>query len=254
MILRTVIRDCLVLAWSVPLESVPELPGALRPERRVSDDGDRALAFGLCFFHEGIRLAALPIVRFSYPQFGLALAVKDGNGVPSLLFRRLMVPGWVRPAVRLMVRQPTEAAHLSFDRPSKSQEIGRWSWSVEQGGAGLAIAGKLGAPGRSEVFPSWSAAVEGFRGRRRGYFATASGYRRLESCLPETDPWPLSVEVEDSGLLASCLPAAEGAPETAMLFSELPLTFELAKEPALARARGRRVPQPAPSRRSGLCV
>ncbi|MCB1055384.1 MAG: DUF2071 domain-containing protein [Acidobacteria bacterium] len=259
MILRTVVRDCLLLNWILPIEALPPLPLPLRYEIHPEGGESKVVATAYLFFHEGFRLAALPIVRFSYPQFSLGLAVVDGDGVSSVLLCRVLVPAWVIPAARLVAREPVESARLDFDRPSAQLEAGSWRWSVSDG-AGFAVEAEQGMPAGGAGDRRWCEQVEQLRGRRRSYFRTARGFRRIATELPRVDPWPMKARVGDTSLLVDCLSGAggevldgaDGWPEVdaAFFFAELPLRYDLSLAPPIRFAHG--VPQPAASRRCAL--
>jgi len=251
--LRTVVRDCLLLRWDLPEAALGPLPPPLRYEAHCSGGERRVPTFALLCFHEGFRLAALPMLRFSYPQFSLALAVTDGQSVPSLWFQRLLVPAWVLPAARFVARRPVSTARLEFDRPSKGLDAEVWRWAVEKEES-LEVSARLAAPTNGEGKGGWEAHVEYFRQRRRSYFGSPKGPRCFETEIPAVPAWPVAVEVHDSGLLSACLPLAEEAPwpqpSSALLFPELPLISKLLLEPQVKRAHG--VPQPATSRPTSL--
>ncbi|MDY7094899.1 MAG: DUF2071 domain-containing protein [Acidobacteriota bacterium] len=252
MILRTIVRDCLLLNWAVPTEALPPLPLPLRYEIHAIDGESRVLVTALFLFHEGVRLAAVPMVRFSYPQFSFALSVLDGDGVPSMLLRRVLVPTWVFPAAKLLGREPVATARLAFDRPSADLGAESWSWTVEDG-ARLRVEACQGPPAEASRNGDFFQQVEYFRRRRRSYFRTGKGFRRVATEIPEVDPWPMSARVAEGALLEACLPLG-GSPwpqvESAFLFPDLPLRYDLSLKPRLRLQPG--VPQPAASRRQGL--
>lgn len=253
MILRTTVRDCLLLNWALPTEALPPLPLPLRYEIHAVRGESRVLATAYLFFHEGFRLAAMPLVRFSYPQFSLGLSIIDGDGVPSVLLRTVLVPRWVLPAAKLVARTPVEGARLDYDRPSASLDAGEWRWSVENG-RGFAVEAKQGLPAGESGRGGFLQQVEYARRRRRSYFRTRRGFRRIATNLPEVDPWPMRAKLVESSLLDRCLPLAAEAEwpalESAFLFPELPLRYDLSFERRMRPQRA--VPQPAASRRQGL--
>lgn len=249
----------MLLNWALPIEALPALPLPLRYEIHPADGESKVMATAYLFFHEGFRLAALPIVRFSYPQFSLGLAVVDGEGVPSVLLCRVLVPAWVLPAARLVAREPVQSARLDFDRPTVQLEAPSWRWSVTNGDT-LAVEAEQGLPVTAGDDRDWSTQVEYFRRRRRSYFRTAKGFRRIATELPRVDPWPMKARVDDTSLLIECL-AAEGRtylesaggwpPVTsALFFAELPLRYDFSLAPSIRFAQ--RIPQPAASRRCAL--
>lgn len=243
-------RDCLLLNWTLPADLLPAAPAPLRYELLRGSGERQVMVTALLFYHEGVRLASLPFVRFSYPQFCLAAAVLDGDGQPALLFRQVLAPMWVVVATRLVVQQPLIPARLHFDRPSRQLEAEGWCWQIQQGTSSLRLDAQQSTPtlGMSSLFPSWRMAVDYFRQRRRAYYQGRRGLRCVETFyLPRVDAWPMSVNVVDPGLLQHCLPLPEAEgwarPHSSMLFPDLPLSFELSLVPAMALPRP--LPQPA---------
>ena len=129
-VLRTVVRDCLYLNWAFPVELLPSLPEPLSYEEHL--DGGTCYAFGsaLLFRHEHLHLVGLPFLRFSYPQFHLRFYVRDHEGVPSVYFQSILVPGWVVPSARWVAHQPALAAQFRYPQPSTGAESEEWSWEV----------------------------------------------------------------------------------------------------------------------------
>lgn len=250
------VRDGLVLNWALAEEALPPAPAPLAYQLHHPEgtNGPRILASALLSFHDAVPLSALPVLRLSYPQFSLALAVVDGEGVPSFLFRRILVPPWVLPAARLVVRQPVEVARLSFDRPSEARDKDVWRWRIEKEEA-FEVSARLAAPQGRPLTGSWERDVELFRRRRRGYFLGPKGLLRgVRTSIPEAAFLPLAAEVRENALLSHCLPLMEGAPwpclHSAVLFPELPFESELCLTPQVAL--NQQLPQPAASRRSSL--
>jgi hypothetical protein len=254
MILRTEIRDCLLLSWAFPARQLPALPPPLRYEGHLIEGEKKVLAVALLFHQAGFRLAALPLLRLAYPQFCLALSIVDGDGCPALYFRRLLLPGWLTPAARLLSTPPVATARLDFPSPSEDPDAGQWCWRVEWDGGLLAVTAALASPGSSPFFSSWERCVEYFLHRRRGYYQSPRGFRYLETCLPQVEAWPMRAEVEDQGVLDTLLPLPQDggwpALESALLLPRVPLDFERSLAPSIHLTGG--LPQPAPSRRSML--
>jgi hypothetical protein len=249
---RAVVSDCLLLHWALPPEALPAAPDSLRYDLHLLEGcGNRVLATALFFFHEGVRVSALPILRFSYPQFSLALPVRDEDNVPALLFEKVLVPAWVLPAARLVGRQPVATARLSYDRPSDAVEQATWRWSVEKEGE-LVVEARQAAPGDRGPLGSWSRLIDSLRQRHRGYCRGSRGVRRFETRILEGEAWPLAAEVLDASLLERHFPQVPKETWTAtrsgILFPELPLETELSLASQLAL--GKPMPQAAPSQRS----
>ena len=236
--LRTLVRDCLYLNWALPVDSLPEPPAPLRYEVHEWQGRRLVFASALLFRQHGLRLAALPLPRLSYPQFNLRLYVFDGDGVPSVLFRRMLVPAWAVPGGWL-ARQPMRAGRFAYPRLPSGDGAGQWRWRVSDGGA-LEVEARAGSPatGEGPRFSSWEAMVQYFRRRSRGYSEGRTGLHRIDTEPPQTAVWPLAVQVGEARLLERLL-SIEPWPalHSAFLCPEMPFVFELAPEarPALAR-------------------
>ena len=257
MILRTEIRDCLLLSWAIPARRLPALPPPLRYEGHLVNGEKEVLVVALLFHQAGFRLAALPMLRLSYPQFCLALSIVDGQGCPAFYFRRVLLPGWLAPAAKLVASPPIMTARLEYATPSKDLAAEAWHWKVAWDRGELKVNAALATPAGMPFFPSWQQGVEYFLTRRRGYYQTPRGFRYLETCLPPVEAWPLKAELEGETLLTHHLPLAQDekpgewpALHSAMLFPHIPLEFERSLAPSIQFSG--RVPQPAPSRRSML--
>ncbi len=254
MLLRTTARDCLYLNWALPAEALPPAPPPLRYELHSWRGADWVFASAVLFHQESVRLAGLPGFRFSYPQFNLRLYVLDGASVPSVLFRRMLMPAWVVPGVRLVSRQPASRARLDFPRPSRRQGEGRWRWSVRRGRT-FEVEAWPDSPmvGEGPRLGSWDATVHYVRDRDRGYAAGRRGLRRIRAART-AEPgaaWPLKAKILADGLLPQLLPLggrAWPALHSAWLCPEIPFVFELDVVPKMALPGG--VPHPAASSRS----
>lgn len=242
--LRTLARDCLYLNWALLEEQLPEAPEPLRYEVHEVGGERYVFASALLFRHQGMRLAALPALRLSYPQLNFRLYVQDGDGIPSVLFRRMLVPVWALPGGWL-VRQPVAPARFDFPRgPLETAQddggaAGGWRWRVSQGGS-LAVAARQAAPrvGAGPRFTSWEAAVSYFRHRPRGYSLGHGGLHRIETQHPRVNVWPMAAEVLEASLLERCLSLAPWPDlHSAFLCPEIPFLFELSAEPEVAHAR-----------------
>jgi len=253
---RAVVRDCLLIHWALPPETLPAPPAPLRYDVHCLEGcGSRVLATALFFFHEGVRVSALPILRFSYPQFSLALPVRDEDNVPGLLFEKVLVPAWVLPAARLVARQPVATARLNYDRPSEAMGEHQWRWQVEKDGE-LVVEARQAAPGDEGPLGSWNCLIDSLRQRHRGYCRSGRGFRRFETRILDGEAWPLAATVHDAGLLEQCFPAVSPEtwyqPRSGLLFPQLPLETELSL--ASQMALGHTLPQAAPSQRSTVVL
>lgn len=236
MVLRTTLRDCLYLNWALPAPALPELPEPLRHELHPDAGREWGFASALLFHQEGLRSPALPLPRLSYPQLNLRFNVLDGDGLPSVQFRRMLVPGWVVPLARLVAGEPVRAGRLDYPRPSEEPEADGWTWRAG-GEGGLVVTARRGAPpaGAGPELGSWEATVRFFRERRRGYVAAGGGLRRIDARQPATPVWPVKVEVDGLGWVARGLGLGEGGAgalergvHSAWLSPEMVMTFETA--------------------------
>src|SRR3954469_24811133 len=116
MMLEMMVRDCLYLNWALPADVLPAPVPPLRYQVHSWQGRDYVFASALLFHQDSVHFLALPILRFGYPQLNLRLYVLDGEGVPSVLFRRMLMPSWVVPGVRLITHQPGSRARLDFPR------------------------------------------------------------------------------------------------------------------------------------------
>lgn len=245
--LRTVLRDCLYVNWSLPLEQLPPAPAPLRYQLFDRPDGGRCvLASAVLFRQQGLRLAGLGLPRFSYPQANVRLYVLDDDNIPGILLRAMMVPAWVLPAAWIG-GQPMTAARLGFPRVGASERDDTWSWRVEDGGA-LEVKARRGAPAQhtGPRFANWEAAVHFFRHRTRGYVKAGRGLRRMDAIHPEVAAAPVLAEVSETSLLTRLL-GVEPWPEphSAFLCGEIPFAFELLPEAARAALAPAAVPKVA---------
>lgn len=245
--LSTLARDCLVVNWALPRPAAPELPRPLTYEVHGWNGEDWVFASALLFRLTGLRLESLPFARLSYPQMGLRLYVLDGDGVPSVLFQRMLVPFWVAPLSLVLAGQRASAASFDYPSPSDDPGAGEWRWTVERRRK-LEILGRLASPwnGRGPSLGSWDKTVAHFHSRRRGYAIWDGGLRPVRSSHPKTPIWPLEVEIVEVGLVSEYLdkvePAVWETPHSAWLCPEIPFHFELGKPITLPIPSGRRVP------------
>jgi len=260
--LRLTVRDCLYLNWALPAESLPEPPAPLRYQLHTWEGQDWVFASALLFHQDAVRLAALPLIRVGYPQFNLRFHVLDREGTPSVLFCRMLMPGWVAPGVRLVSHQPAFSARLDFPRPTVDAGDGPWRWRVEHGGtlevrawrdmSAISAGGSIGAGPR---MGSWDDTVRYFQHRPRGYAQNSDGrLHRMDVRKPSAMAWPLRAEVSGAELLPDlfCLPSdglAWPALHSAWLCPEIPFAFDLGLAPREVGTVTRSgMPQPAAGR------
>ncbi len=201
--LRTKALDCLYLNWALPRSAVPELPPPLRYEVHEWRGADYVFVSALLFRLAGLRFETLPFLRLSYPQMNCRVYVLDGEGVPSVLFRRTLVPPWIVPVSRLFGRQPASAASFSFPNPANGSGSEAWRWSIQRRKS-LEVAGKLASPrfGPGPSLGSWEATLDYFRQRTRGYVVWDRRLRPITTTRPAADVWPLEIEVGTADLVA----------------------------------------------------
>ncbi|MEM7583627.1 MAG: DUF2071 domain-containing protein [Acidobacteriota bacterium] len=242
--LRTWALDCLYVNWALPRSAAPALPPPLRYEVHTWRGEDYIFASALLFHLSGVRLDSLPFLRLSHPQMNCRVYVIDDEGVPSVLFRRMVVPRWVVPVSRWLGRQPASSGRFRYPRPSDEPRRDSWSWSIRQQRR-LELAGKLASP-KVCVGPdlgSWQATLDYFRQRPRGYVLWKEQLRPMQTSRVSLEVWPLAVEVADIGLVAECFsdvaPTVWQAPHSAWLCPEIPFRFELSELRALTMPRRR---------------
>jgi hypothetical protein len=251
MMLRSVVRDCLYLNWALPAAALPPPPAPLRYQLHPFQGEDHVFVSAVLFQQEGLHLPRLPRLRLSYPQCNLRLYVLDGDGVPAVLFCRMLMPLWLVPGVRLVSRQPAAGAHFRYPRPSSDPGDGEWWWRVQKGKV-LEVRAWQDSPGvgHGPRLGSWEQTVEYIQERPRGYAEENGELHRVEAQHPQVAIWPMRAEIRDAGLLASLLPLAPGAAwpplHSAWLCPEIPFLFELGFVPQMQVAPT--LPQAAASR------
>jgi hypothetical protein len=267
MMLEMTVRDCLYLNWALPADALPEPPRPLRYQVHPWQGRDYVFVSALLFHQDAVHLSVLPILRLGYPQLNLRLYVLDGDGVPSVLFHRMLMPSWVVPGVRLITHQPAARARLDFPRPSR--EIGEdpWVWKVVRGGS-LEVRAWQDSPriGEGPRIGTWEQTVRYFYERPRGYVQGTGALHRMDVIHPTADTWPLRVELSGDDLLSRMLPlegvgtngggvggvGGVGGPvpwpglHSSWLCPEIPFVFELGLVPKVQVAPG--MPQPAAGR------
>ena len=212
MILRTHVRDCLYLNWALPAERMPAPPDPLRYDVRESDGEAVVFASALFFRQNGLQLTSVPFPRVDAPQFQLHLCTLDADGVPSVLIRAVLVPGWFAPGARWVTRQPARAARLVYPA-----SIAAWT----PGGGRCTRAPGWGAPGWSSreksghLFGSrpdlgtWDQTVSFFRRRGLGFTETLRGPRRVEIERTQAAVTPIRATVAENDLLLHYLAELE---------------------------------------------
>ena len=244
--LRTKALDCLYLNWALPRSSAPELPPQLTYEIHDWQGEDYIFVSALLFRLTGLRLDALRLPALSYPQMNCRVYVLDAEGVPSVLFRRMLVPFWAVPVSRFLGRQPATAARFSYPRPTRRTRSDVFHWSIE-GRRKLEVAGRLGSPaiGHGPRLGSWENTLDYFRQRPRGYVIWNDRLRPITTSRAATEVWPLEIEITHIDLVADCFGEVDRelwhTTHSAWLCPEIPFRFELAELRALSLA-GRGIP------------
>jgi hypothetical protein len=234
---------------------LPEPPASLRYQLHSWQGRDHVFASALLFHQDAVHLASLPLLRVGYPQLDLRLYVLDTAGVPSVLFRRMLMPAWITPGVRLLTHQPASRARLDFPRPSRDPgEGGPWTWKISRGGS-LAVRAWQHSPqvGEGPRLGNWDQTVRYFQERPRGYVEGSGELHRIEAGAPQAACWPVRVEIQGDNVLSPWLPVGRNgaspawpAVHSAWLCPEVPFVFELGLVPQLQMAPS--VPSPAAGR------
>ena len=229
---KTTVRDLLYLNWALPMERMPPLPCPLRYEVHELSGERFAFLSALFFRHQGLGLAGLPLLRFAYPQLNVRVYVLDREGVPGVLFRRMLVPGWILPGMRLASKHPASIARLRFPRldgKEPGDEPRRWRASTSEGKLCVRAAAASPSLGFGPRLGTWPQTIDYFRQRPLGYSLASDGLRRIETTHPAVPVWPMKAEVEETSLLESCLDHRPWpALHSAFLCPEVPFIFELA--------------------------
>ena len=242
MYLRTRALDCLYLNWALPRACAPALPPPLRYEIHDWQGAEYVFASALLFRLSGLRLESIPLLRLSYPQMNCRLYVLDEEGLPAVLFRRILVPLWVVPALRMLARQPALAARFSYPPPSREVRADSWRWSVRRRRS-LDVSARVASPcfGPGPRLGSWEATLDYFRQRSRGFVVWNRHLRSISTSRASVEVWPLAVEVASAELMAESFEDVDagvwGAPHSAWLCPEIPFQFELGELRALRLAR-----------------
>lgn len=244
--LTTVVRDCLFLNWALPAEALPAPPAPLRLDTIPWEGRDYAFVSALLFRQRGLKLAALPVLRASYPQFNLRVNTVSESAMPSVLFHAMLVPSWVVPGARWIARQPAAAANLRYPSSISGESDEGWRWEVARGGQRLVVSARPSSPSLASgpSVGNWESTVTYFRVRPLGFAVNHGRLRAIQTTHPRVAVWPVRAEVETFDLLRRLLPLPAGqswpALHSAWLCPEIPFCFELLG--AGSRSVARRAP------------
>ncbi len=232
MILETIGRDCLFLNWALPVEALPELEAPLRYDLHRWRGEDHVFLSAALFRQQVIDIPKVIFPRVSYPQLSLRLSTVDGDGVPSFFLCTVLLPAWVLPSVRLVARQ--QARKASFHYPTQGAGLAEspLRWSVKSKGClDVTVSAGAAATGEGPPLGGWDQAVTYFQRRKRWYFSSPGGLRRLEVTSRDVQAIPIAAEVADDSLLSSCVAGSSerGWPplHSAWLSPEIPFVFEI---------------------------
>ncbi len=239
MIFETALADALFVNWAVPAGAVPRPPAPLELET-VLAGGERLAFVTLVLFRQrGLRVAALPWPRLSFPQCNLRLPVRDAEGGAGVWLLRELVPAWVVPLARTIGRQPVTAAVFDL-RAGAAPGEQRWTLHA---GRQLVLAARPGSGGGLEPrLGDWPTTVAFFRDRPRAWVGRASDpgsdVRRIETAHPAVEGVPMAAGLERADWLAARLPAVDpglwSRPHSAFRVAAARMTFELARAPLAA--------------------
>lgn len=239
--LETGVRDCLCLNWALPVESLGAPPAPLRWDLETLEGRDWVLASALLYRVERVRVESMALPRLAHPQFALRLCAVDGDQIACHLVQCVMTTPWALPGVRWLGRQPASLASFNYPAAGETPGPEGLRWEVRRKVA-LALRAAASAPvrGCGPDLGGFDPTVAYFHRRRRSYFPTADGLRRVEIEPRASTAVPVTVELESRELLAACLklpdadwPALHSAwfwPEVAFLFA-----WEVAPDSPLPR-------------------
>jgi Uncharacterized conserved protein (COG2071) len=257
--LRMTVRDCLFLNWALPARILPDPPPPLRYQLHPFEGRNYTFVSALLLHQDSVRLSALPMLRLSYPQLDVRHCVLDGDGTPSVLYRRMLMPAWVAPGARLFAHQPASPAHLRFARPSRNLDDSSWRWQADHRGR-LTVSAAPAPPrfGEGPRVGSWEETVRYFQERPWGYAQEGATLHRFANSQPPNGVWPLRAEVDGVEVVANLLDLSPGALydssrdadrwpalHSAWLAPELAFSFALALVPKVAHGLPQPLPQPA---------
>jgi hypothetical protein len=249
--LPSVLRDCLFLNWALPVERLAPPPPPLRYQPHPWEGRSYTFA-SLLMFHRDVPLPGS--LHLGVPELCLRLTVFDGDGLPSLLLRRVLLPLWVAPGMRLLGSPAVSGARLFFPRPSRALGADPWVWRIEHQGW-MEIAARLDSPrlGEGPSVGNWEQTVRYFQERPRVYVEERGGARRIGDSRLMEAIWPLNVDLSGDELLGRWLFSSVNGQRPALprlhscwLSPEAPLAFADGSIPGLRMTAP--LPQPAVGR------
>lgn len=246
MILETIGRDCLFLNWALPAEALPELAAPLRYDVHARGEDDCVFLSAALFRQQVIDIPNVLFPKVSYPQLTVRLCTLDAEGVPSFFISTVMLPGWVVPSVRLVAGQRARKAKFDYPTQGSNLEASPLRWSVESEGLlDVSVTSGAAASGAGPTLGDWGQTVAYFQRRKRLYFHTSSGLKRIEVTSRHEQAIPVASRVADDSLFGSCLAGCADLCwprlHSSWLSPEIPFVFEI------GWAQERRLPSQVPA-------
>jgi hypothetical protein len=225
MIFRSELRDALWVNWALPLSTLPELPPPLVADTLGRGADEVGFASLVLIHHVGLRSAAFPWPRLSFPQCNLRLLARDEERVASVYFLRELMPAWAVPIARGVGRLPASAAIIDTTSADPCEQ----RWSIVAGQKLALIARPGAAPPAAPLPGNWPETVAFFRERPRGYVGAGRSLRRLTAEHPGAAGVPMRVELLDTSWLEARLPQVPAEvfrqPHSSFLIPSIQLTF-----------------------------
>jgi hypothetical protein len=189
----------------VPGDALRPLPRPFRYELLGDTEASWCLVSAVLFFAPALPLAGGLALPIPHPRCQFRFCVRDAEDRPALLLARALVPLVALAGARAADAEPVALGRLRYPRPSRRLSEEGWWWTLRHQGR-MVIHARPSSPQPTSApsLGSWEQSVGFFRGRRE-YAPSDSGLRALERTQLPVAAWPLTAEVEESGLLAACL-------------------------------------------------
>ena len=237
------LRDCLYLNWAFRADDLPAPQKPLRFHVHRDDEVDYVFGSVQLFRRERMRMPRTTKLNLSHPQLDFRWQVLADDGSPAVLLHRVLVPAWLAPGARLLTRHAVGTAKFGYPAPSEEPETTGWSWRV-RGAASFVVSARRTAPqiGPGPSLGGWERTTRYFTERPVGFLATSSGLRKVHMEPPDLAVWPLTVDIEDWGLLERLVPVAPAggwpALHSAWLCPEVPIAISRVVSTDASLARG----------------